>query len=54
MTKISIVVFVVLFLLGVLSGICICKGINKMAVAKKMSKNGYAKKKATKKTSKKK
>lgn len=54
MTEISIITSVVLFLLGVSSGIGICEGFNKMATAKKSAKKVMAKKKATKKVSKKK
>jgi len=54
MTELSIITSVVLFLLGVSSGVGICEGLNKMAAAKKSAKKVTAKKKATKKTSKRK
>lgn len=54
MTEVSVVMLIVLFLLGVSSGIGLCEGLNKMAVAKKTMKKTAAKKKTAKKTSKKK
>ena len=54
MTEVSVIMLIVLFLLGVSSGIGICEGFNKMAYAKKTMKKVAAKKKTAKKTSKKK
>lgn len=54
MTELSVVTIMVIFLLGVSSGIYICEGFNKMALAKKTMKKAMAKKKTTKKTAKKK